>query len=126
MTVRLVRQPKIAQIAQTASFDTITSIWSCAASIETTSHICLAALAAGVAPFVRVPANTPEYITRVLEGGALGVIAPHMASAAEARAVGRRRNSAVRGAVVRGRLHTAIIEVSRPRRRMPRSTPPPW
>src|SRR5260370_4548383 len=46
----------------------------------------MAALAAGIAPFVRVPANTPEYITRVLEGGALGVIAPHIGSAEEARA----------------------------------------
>jgi 2-keto-3-deoxy-L-rhamnonate aldolase RhmA len=40
-----------------------------------------------VAPFVRVPANTPDYIARVLEGGALGVIAPHVHSAAEAKAV---------------------------------------
>ena len=88
MTVRLVRQPEIAQIAKTAGFDTIyVDMEHCAASIETTSHICLAALAIGIAPFVRVPANTPEYITRVLEGGALGVIAPHIGTAAEARAV---------------------------------------
>jgi len=38
---------------------------------------------------VRVPANTPDYIARVLEGGALGVIAPHVHSAAEAKAVVR-------------------------------------
>src|SRR5262249_30267466 len=59
----------------------------CSASVEPTGQICMAALAAGIAPFVRVPANTPEYITRVLEGGALGVIAPHIGSADEARAV---------------------------------------
>jgi 4-hydroxy-2-oxoheptanedioate aldolase len=88
MTVRLVRQPEIAQIAKTAGFDTIyVDMEHCSASIETTSGICMAALAAGIAPFVRVPANTPEYITRVLEGGALGVIAPHIRSADEARAV---------------------------------------
>jgi 2-keto-3-deoxy-L-rhamnonate aldolase RhmA len=88
MTVRLVRQVEIAQIAKTAGFDTIyVDMEHCSASIETTSQICMAALAAGIAPFVRVPANTPEYITRVLEGGALGVIAPHIGSAAEARAV---------------------------------------
>jgi 2-keto-3-deoxy-L-rhamnonate aldolase RhmA len=88
MTVRLVRQVEIAQIAKTAGFDTIyVDMEHCSASIETTSRICMAALAAGIAPFVRVPANTPEYITRVLEGGALGVIAPHIGSAAEARAV---------------------------------------
>src|SRR5262249_3412508 len=88
MTVRLVRQVEIAQIAKTAGFDTIyVDMEHCSASIETTSQICMAALAAGVAPFVRVPANTPEYITRVLEGGALGVIAPHIGSAEQARAV---------------------------------------
>src|SRR5258705_13291898 len=47
----------------------------------------MAALAAGMPLLVRGPANTPEYITRVLEGGALGVIAPHIGSAEEARAV---------------------------------------
>src|SRR5260221_14332606 len=89
MTVRLVRQVEIAQIAKTAGFDTIyVDMEHCSASIETTSQICMAALAAGIAPFVRVPANTPEYITRVLEGGALGVIAPHIGSAQEAPAVG--------------------------------------
>src|SRR5215471_7447994 len=88
MTVRLVRQVEIAQIAKTAGFDTIyVDMEHCSASIETTSQICMAALAVGIAPFVRVPANTPEYITRVLEGGALGVIAPHIGSAVEARAV---------------------------------------
>src|SRR6185437_3332560 len=56
-------------------------------SLETCGQICVAALEAGIAPFVRVPANTPDYIARVLENGALGVIAPHIRSAAEARAV---------------------------------------
>src|SRR5262249_59743240 len=42
---------------------------------------------AGIARFVRVPANTPDYVSRVLDGGALGVIAPHIRSADEAKAV---------------------------------------
>ena len=88
MIVRLVRQIEIAQIAKTAGFDTLyVDMEHCSASFGTTSAICIAALAAGIAPFVRVPANTPEYISRVLDGGALGVIAPHIGSAAEARAV---------------------------------------
>jgi 4-hydroxy-2-oxoheptanedioate aldolase len=88
MIVRLVRQIEIAQIAKTAGFDSLyVDMEHCSASFETTSQICIAALAAGIAPFVRVPANTPEYISRVLDGGALGVIAPHIGSAAEARAV---------------------------------------
>ena len=56
-------------------------------SLETTGQICMAALEVGIAPFVRVPANTPDYVSRVLDGGALGVIAPHIRSAQEARAV---------------------------------------
>ena len=88
MTVRLVRQIEIAQIAATAGFDTLyIDVEHASVSLETTSQICIAALAAGIAPFVRVPANTPEYISRVLDGGALGIIAPHIGSVAEARAV---------------------------------------
>ena len=88
MTVRLVRQIEIAQIAATAGFDTLyIDVEHASVSLETTSQICIAALAAGIAPFVRVPANTPEYISRVLDGGALGIIAPHVGSAEEARAV---------------------------------------
>jgi 2-keto-3-deoxy-L-rhamnonate aldolase RhmA len=54
-----------------------------------TGQICLAALSAGIAPMVRVPANTSEYIQRVLDGGALGIVAPGIRSAAEAREVVR-------------------------------------
>src|SRR5499427_10789824 len=88
MTVRLVRSIEIAQIARTAGFDTLyVDVEHSSLSLETTGQICIAALAAEIAPFVRVPANTPEYISRVLDGGALGVIAPHVRSAAEARSV---------------------------------------
>ena len=45
------------------------------------------ALEAGIPALVRVPARTPEYISRVLDGGALGVIAPGVRSAAEAESV---------------------------------------
>src|SRR5262249_49130272 len=87
-TGRRVRSIEIAQIARTAGFDTLyVDVEHSSLSLETTGQICIAALAAGIAPFVRVPANTPEYISRVLDGGALGVIAPHIGSAEEARAV---------------------------------------
>ena len=56
-------------------------------TLDATGQICLAALSAGIAPMVRVPANTPEYIQRVLDGGALGIVAPGIGSAEEARAV---------------------------------------
>jgi 2-keto-3-deoxy-L-rhamnonate aldolase RhmA len=56
-------------------------------TLEATGQICQAALHVGVTPMVRVPANTPEYIQRVLDAGALGIIAPGVRSAEEARAV---------------------------------------
>jgi 4-hydroxy-2-oxoheptanedioate aldolase len=88
MTVRLVRGIEIARIAATAGFDTLyVDVEHSSFSLETTGQICMAALEAGIAPFVRVPANTPEYISRVLDGGALGVIAPHIGSVQEAREV---------------------------------------
>ena len=88
MTVRLVRNVEIARIAKTAGFDTIyIDLEHSSFSLESCSQVCIAAMEAGIAPFVRVPANTPDYIARVLEGGALGVIAPHVHSAADARAV---------------------------------------
>ena len=90
MTVRLVRGVEIARIAKTAGFDTLyVDMEHCSFSIDTTGQICMAALEAGITPLVRVPANTPEYISRVLDAGAMGVIAPHVRSAAEARAVVR-------------------------------------
>ena len=41
-------------------------------TLDMTGQICLAALSCGIAPMVRVPANTPDYICRVLDGGAAG------------------------------------------------------
>jgi 4-hydroxy-2-oxoheptanedioate aldolase len=88
MTVRLARSVEIARIAKTAGFDSIyVDLEHSSMSIDTCGQICIAAMEAGIAPFVRVPANTPDYIARVLENGALGIIAPHVRSAAEAKAV---------------------------------------
>src|SRR4051812_49949589 len=86
MTVRLVRGVEIARIARTAGFDTLyVDVEHSSFSLETTGQICLAALEAGIAPFVRVPTGRPEHVSRVLDGGAPGVIAPHIGPAAEAR-----------------------------------------
>ena len=88
MTVRLTRGVEIARLAKTAGFDMIyIDLEHSTISLDTTGQICLAALSAGVAPMVRVPANTPDYIQRVLDGGELGIVAPGIRSADEARAV---------------------------------------
>jgi 4-hydroxy-2-oxoheptanedioate aldolase len=88
MTVRLVRTIEIAHIAKTAGFDSLyVDVEHSSFSLETTSQICIAALAVGITPLVRVPNGRPEYVCRTLDGGALGVIVPHVCSAEEARAV---------------------------------------
>ena len=88
MTVRLVRGIEIARIAKTAGFDSIyVDLEHSSLTLDATGQICMAALELGIAPFVRVPANTPEYISRVLDCGALGIVAPDVRSAEEACAV---------------------------------------
>jgi 4-hydroxy-2-oxoheptanedioate aldolase len=90
MTVRLVQGIEIAALAKTAGFDTLyIDVEHSSFSLATTSQICIAALAVGIAPFVRVPSIRAEHVGRVLDGGALGVIAPHVCSAEEARGVVR-------------------------------------
>jgi len=88
MTVRLARSIEIAMIAKTAGFDTLyVDLEHNTLSIDTCCQICISAQQIGITPLVRVPANTPDYICRVLDGGAMGVITPHVRSAAEARAM---------------------------------------
>ena len=88
MTIRLVRGVEIVRLAATAGFDMIyIDLEHSTLTLEATGQICQAALHVGVAPMVRLPANTPEYIQRVLDAGALGVIAPGVRSAEEARQV---------------------------------------
>ena len=88
MTVRMSRSIEIAQIAKTAGFDTLyVDMEHNTLTIDTTCQICVSAQQIGITPLVRVPANTPDYICRVLDGGAMGVITPHVRSAEEARAM---------------------------------------
>ncbi|MFY9695401.1 MAG: aldolase/citrate lyase family protein [Xanthobacteraceae bacterium] len=84
MTVRLVRGIEIARIAKTAGFDSLyVDMEHASFSLDTTGQICMAALEVGVTPLVRVPGLAE--VSRVLDGGALGIIAPHVRTAAEAR-----------------------------------------
>ena len=90
MTVRLVRTAEIVTIAKTAGFDTFyIDLEHSTLSFETASQICLTAMNAGIAPFVRLPNLTAEVIARILDGRALGVIAPHVETAEQAKQVVR-------------------------------------
>jgi 4-hydroxy-2-oxoheptanedioate aldolase len=84
MTVRLVRGVEIARIARTAGFDSLyVDMEHSSFSLETRSQICIASLEVGITPFVRVPGVGD--VQRILDSGALGIIAPHVQTAAEAR-----------------------------------------
>ena len=88
MTVRLIPSVDIVQIIKSAGFDTFyIDLEHSPLSIETANNLASAALLAGCDCFARVPANTLDYVSRVLDAGCLGVIAPVVESADEARAV---------------------------------------
>src|SRR2546426_10002665 len=89
MTARLVSSIEIVRIAKSAGFDSLyIDLEHSSFSMEMTSQICVMALEAGIPAFVRVPANTPEYISRVVDGGAARGVAPGGRSAGEARGGG--------------------------------------
>ncbi|KAE8394399.1 Pyruvate/Phosphoenolpyruvate kinase-like domain-containing protein [Aspergillus alliaceus] len=55
-------------------------------SLEATSHICKAAILAGMLPLVRVPhACGDGLVQRVLDGGARGIVFPHIRNAEDAK-----------------------------------------
>jgi len=88
--VNVLRTPQIAQMLATAGFDFMYidmehSIF----SIETVGDLCHAALAAGLVPIVRPPAKDPHLLSRPLDGGAMGLLIPHVDNREEAEAVVR-------------------------------------
>ncbi|WWC94416.1 hypothetical protein V866_001258 [Kwoniella sp. B9012] len=58
-------------------------------SLDTANQLSCAALLVGITPIVRVPANTSDWISRALDGGAQAVIVPHVQNAQEAENVVR-------------------------------------
>lgn len=87
MVVRYSRSVECVAIARAAGFHALyVDLEHAPLSLDRAGQICLAAQWAGVTPLVRVPAGRLDLIGRVLDGGALGVIVPHVATAAEARA----------------------------------------
>jgi 4-hydroxy-2-oxoheptanedioate aldolase len=58
--------------------------------LDTAVQISVAALAVGIAPIVRVPAGQFWLATRVLDGGALGIVMPHVDTAEDARDIADR------------------------------------
>jgi len=88
MGIRLSRSVDIAPAMQTAGYDWLfLDLEHSAMDLDTACQIAVAALGAGIAPLVRVPHKQYWLATRVLDGGALGIVMPHVDSAAEAAEV---------------------------------------
>src|SRR4051812_20855050 len=79
LSIRVCSSIEIVTMAKACGFDALyIDLQHSALSLETTSQLSIAALSAGVTPIVRVPTYGPEYVCRVLDGGAMGVLAPHV------------------------------------------------
>ena len=88
MGVKAVRSVEIARIMKTAGYDWLfIDLEHGPTSVETAYQISVAALDAGIAPIVRVPRGELALATRCLDGGALGIVIPHVDTADEARAM---------------------------------------
>jgi 2-keto-3-deoxy-L-rhamnonate aldolase RhmA len=88
LSVKTVRSVEIAMMAKTAGYDGILiDMEHSSFDLDTTSQICNAALNAGIAPIVRSPSKASFFVSRILDGGALGVIVPHIRSVQDARDV---------------------------------------
>jgi 2-keto-3-deoxy-L-rhamnonate aldolase RhmA len=75
----------IARIAKTCDFDWLfIDMEHNSMSVDTAAQIRVAALDAGIAPLVRVPGHEQFHATRLLDTGALGIVAPHVNNRAEA------------------------------------------
>lgn len=79
--VRLARTGEIALLAKAAGFDWLfVDMEHNALSIDTAAQICLVAQAAGLPALVRIPGDDPLTAARLLDGGAAGIVVPHVDS----------------------------------------------
>lgn len=86
LSVRMVRSGEIAKIAKACGHDWIfIDMEHSPLTLEKAVEISVAALDTGITPIVRVPGHEAFHISRVLDGGAMGVVVPHVNTAEEAR-----------------------------------------
>ena len=86
--VRMTRSVEIAKAMAVAGFDWLfLDMEHGVMSLEACAQISVAALDAGIAPLARVPNGEYAIATRALDNGALGIVMPHVDTAAEAREV---------------------------------------
>jgi len=84
--LRLARSVDIARLARDCGYDWLfIDLEHNTMGIDMAAQIAVAALDAGIAPLVRVPEGQYGMATRLLDGGALGVVMPHVDTHVEAR-----------------------------------------
>lgn len=84
--VRLARSVEIAKMMRASDFDWLfIDLEHGSLSLETVSQISIAAADNGIAPIVRVPTGQWDVASRALDGGALGIVMPHVDTEADAR-----------------------------------------
>lgn len=88
MGLRQARTVDIASIAKTCGFDWLfIDMEHSSMNADLAAQISMAALATGVTPIVRVPGKEHHHASRLLDNGAMGVVVPHVDTAAEAQQV---------------------------------------
>ena len=86
--IRMTRSVEIAKAMAVAGFDWLfLDMEHGVMSLEACAQIATAALDAGIAPIARVPNGEYAIATRALDNGVLGIVMPHVDTAAEAREV---------------------------------------
>ena len=86
--LRQARTVDIAKAMRTAGFDWLfIDMEHNSMSLDTAVQISVAAQDAGITPIVRVPGKEPYHATRALDGGAQGIIVPHVDTPEEAMAI---------------------------------------
>lgn len=87
-SVRMARTVSIVSLAQAVGYHGIyVDLQHSSISIDTAAQIFSTALHSEVTAFARVPSLEPGMISRVLDSGAQGILAPDIRSAAEAKAL---------------------------------------
>src|SRR3954469_25897354 len=86
--VRMTRSVEIAAAMASAGFDWLfLDMEHGTMSLDACAQIAAAALEAGITPIARVPNGQYSIATRALDNGAMGIVMPHVDTAAEAREV---------------------------------------
>jgi len=88
LMVQKVQSVDIALAARSCGFDAINiDLEHSVIPDYAAAQICVTALQCGVTPLVRVPSHEGHHAGRLLDAGACGIVAPHVTTADEARAI---------------------------------------